>query len=144
MRTSDVLRFGLFPELLHVILLLKNTTSQKWRIGLMEAPTTPPPAASRTSGKAIASLILSLLGLVGVLPLIGSILGIIFGNQAKGEIARSGGDLAGEGLAQAGVIIGWVGLALNVIGTICVLLYLGGIIGLGICSALTSGSLISR
>jgi hypothetical protein len=75
----------------------------------MEAPTTPPPAASRTSGKAIASLILSLLGLVGVLPLIGSILGIIFGNQAKGEIARSGGDLTGEGLAQAGVIIGWVG-----------------------------------
>ncbi|MFZ8844538.1 DUF4190 domain-containing protein [Thermoflexus sp.] len=110
----------------------------------MGAPTTPPPAASRTSGKAIASLILSLLGLVGVLPLIGSILGIIFGNQAKGEIARSGGDLAGEGLAQAGVIIGWVGLALTVIGTICVLLYLGGIIGLGICSALTSGNLISR
>jgi hypothetical protein len=110
----------------------------------MEAPTTPPPAASRTSGKAIASLILSLLGLVGVLPLIGSILGIIFGNQAKGEIARSGGDLTGEGLAQAGVIIGWVGLALNVIGTICVLLILGSTIGLGICSALTSGNLISH
>jgi len=111
----------------------------------MEAPAIPPsPAASKTSGKAIASLILSLLGLVGVLSLIGSILGIIFGNQAKGEIARSGGDLTGEGLAEAGVIIGWVGLALSVIGTICALLILGSTIGLGFCSALIGGILTSR
>ncbi|WP_448593768.1 DUF4190 domain-containing protein [Thermoflexus hugenholtzii] len=110
----------------------------------MEAPAIPPPATSKTSGKAIASLILSLLGLVGVLPLIGPILGIIFGNQAKEEIARSGGDLTGEGLAEAGVIIGWVGLALSVIGTICALLILGSTIGLGICSALMSGILTSR
>ncbi len=101
---------------------------------------TPSPPPARTSGKAIASLVLSLLGLVGVLPLIGPIVGIILGNQAKSEIARSDGTLTGDGLAQAGVILGWVALALSAIGVICALLIFGGALGLGICSALQSQS----
>lgn len=100
----------------------------------------PPSAAPRTNRRAIASLILSLLGLVGGLPIVGSILGIIFGNQAKGEIANSGGILTGEGLAQAGGIIDWVGLVLRVIGGVCALLIFGGTIGVGICSALQGSS----
>ena len=60
-------------------------------------------ASAKTNGYAIASLVLSLLGLCGL----GSILAIVFGNMAKKEIAISGE--GGAGLAKAGVIIGWIG-----------------------------------
>ena len=63
-------------------------------------------AAAKTNGYAIASLVLSLLGLCGI----GSILAIVFGNMAKKEIAARGE--GGLGLAKAGVIIGWIGLGI--------------------------------
>ena len=65
-------------------------------------------AAAKTNGYAIASLVLSLLGLCGI----GSILAIVFGNMAKKEIAISGE--GGAGLAKAGMIIGWIGLGIVV------------------------------
>ncbi len=102
------------------------------------------PVAPKTSGKAIASLVLSILGLVGVLPLIGSILGVILGNSARGEIARSAGSLTGEEMARIGVILGWVGLALWAVGFVCALLILGGSIGLGVCSAILESLIESR
>ncbi len=42
--------------------------------------------------------------------------------------------MTGEGLAQAGVILGCIGLALNLPGIICALAVLGSTIGLGICT----------
>lgn len=89
---------------------------------------TPPPpgygapmmAAPATNGNAIVSLVLSLSGLV-CLYLIGPILGIIFGNKARKEIAVSGGRQTGDGMAQAGVIIGWILLGLSILGIIAVL-----------------------
>ncbi|MGH2734263.1 MAG: DUF4190 domain-containing protein, partial [Actinomycetota bacterium] len=71
----------------------------------------PPPyrQAPPANGLAIASLACSIAGIVAI-PLIGSILGIIFGTIAKRQIAESQGREGGQGLAQAGVIIGWVGL----------------------------------
>ncbi|MEI8337280.1 MAG: DUF4190 domain-containing protein [Actinomycetes bacterium] len=65
-------------------------------------------ASPGTNGYAIASLVLSLVGLCGI----GSILAIVFGNMAKKEIAISGE--GGSGLAKAGVIIGWIGLGIVV------------------------------
>ena len=38
---------------------------------------------------------------------------IIMGNNAKKEIAASGGMQTGEGQAKAGVILGWVGVVLG-------------------------------
>lgn len=73
-----------------------------------------PPAAPQTSGMAIASLVLSLLGLIG-LALIGPILGVIFGHMALGEIKRSNGAVGGQGLAMAGLIIGYVELGLTLL-----------------------------
>lgn len=67
------------------------------------------PTARRTEGNAIASLILGILGLVacwGVL----SIPAIILGNQAMAKI-REDPTLEGEGMARAGIITGWVGVA---------------------------------
>ena len=74
-----------------------------------------PPATQQTSGMAIASLVLSLLGFV-ILPLIGSILGVIFGHMALGEIKRSNGAVGGQGLAMAGLVIGYIGIGLALLG----------------------------
>jgi Domain of unknown function (DUF4190) len=72
----------------------------------------PPPA--RTSGLAIASLALGVVGVFAV-PLIASVVAIFLGMKAQEELARDPA-LAGEGLAKAGVILGWVGVALVVAG----------------------------
>ena len=67
---------------------------------------------NKTSGKAITSLILSLLWLYGL----GSLLAIIFGHIARAEIKNSNGKLTGSGLALAGLIIGYISLGVVVIG----------------------------
>jgi hypothetical protein len=59
-----------------------------------------------TSGKAIASLVLSLVWIGGL----GSLLGVIFGFSARGDIRSSRGRLGGDGMAIAGLIIGILGL----------------------------------
>ena len=77
------------------------------------ATTTAAPAgyaayqARKTNGMAIASLVLSLVWVCGI----GSILAIVFGFQAKGQIDRSGGAEEGRGLAIAGIVVGFLGLA---------------------------------
>ena len=63
------------------------------------------PMQSGTNGKAIASLVLAIIG-----GGIGSILAIIFGRQARREIDASGGAQGGRGLATAGIILGWIGI----------------------------------
>jgi len=70
------------------------------------APGTPPPlrgtaAEAKTSGMAIASLVLGILGFCGITALVGLILGII----SLGRIKRSGGRLSGQGLAIAGICV---------------------------------------
>jgi len=60
----------------------------------------------QTSGKALASMILGigvfLLGFFSGVP------AIIFGHMAKSEIRRSGGRLQGDGMALAGLILGYL------------------------------------
>jgi len=66
---------------------------------------------TRTNTLAIVSLVASLAGL-SVFPWLGSIIGIVTGNIARKEIAVSAGAEEGEGLAKAGVILGWIGALL--------------------------------
>ena len=66
--------------------------------------------ARRTEGLAVASLVLGIGGFV-VCPLICSVLAVIFGLQAKTKI-RQDPSLQGEGMAQAGFILGIIGLVL--------------------------------
>lgn len=67
----------------------------------------PPPPVQKTNGLAIASLVLSLVGLLcGPV----SIVGALMGRTALRKIQQTGE--RGEGLARAGMIIGWVGLVL--------------------------------
>jgi hypothetical protein len=79
-------------------------------------PGMPPPQLlrQRTSGWAIASLILGILGFT-CLPIIGAVLAIVFGFIAKSDIKKSGGRLKGSGLATAGIALGIILFALIVI-----------------------------
>ena len=63
---------------------------------------------------AIASLVLGILWIYWL----GSILALAFGYLAKNEIRRSPQKMEGNGLATAGIVLGWVG-----VGTlVCVIL----------------------
>lgn len=61
--------------------------------------------AAPTNGFAIAALICGLVGACGV----GSILAIVFGNVSRRQIIERGE--RGDGMALAGIILGWIGVA---------------------------------
>jgi hypothetical protein len=70
---------------------------------------------------AVLSLVMGLLGLVGILPLIGSILAIIFASIARNDMARNPNQ-SGQGLAQGGMILGIIGLVLWALALLFILL----------------------
>lgn len=91
--------------------------------------THPPP----THSLAWVSLIASITGLT-IFPTIGSIVGLIAGYAARKEILANPEQFSGDGMATAGIVIGWLGFAVYAIG-ICVALFVfgsffGGITGL--------------
>jgi hypothetical protein len=79
--------------------------------------------AQQTHTMAIVSLIFGILGLVGVCPGIGAVVAIITGNMAQTEIRANPSQYTGEGLAKAGVIMGWVGVGLIVVSICCAVAY---------------------
>lgn len=72
---------------------------------------TATPSRPATNGFAIASMVLGILWLYWV----GSILALIFGYKAKRDIAASGEKQAGAGMATAGIVLGWIGVATFII-----------------------------
>ncbi|MFC2015309.1 DUF4190 domain-containing protein [Chloroflexota bacterium] len=104
------------------------------------APPLPPPRVQApvapsvsTSGLAIASLVLGICGLT-ILPLIASILAIILGYMARRDIRQRPDEVTGEGMAMAGIVMGWIAVGLAVAG----LLLFGGLTVCGICGAFGS------
>ncbi len=81
-----------------------------------QAPQEPPAAPD---GNAVASLILGILGIT-VVPLICSILAVILGRASIGDAHKRGE--SGSGMARAGVILGWIGVAVPVVLVVFVLL----------------------
>jgi hypothetical protein len=100
--------------------------------GAPASPPPPPPAAyppppapayalqpyyqqvivqARNNGLAIASLVLGICWIYWV----GSVLAVIFGHVALGQIARSNGTQQGRGMAVAGLVLGWIGVAILLI-----------------------------
>ena len=67
------------------------------------------PARRETNGYAIASLVL---GIVGLSFPIASIVALVLGYRARREIAASPETQSGDGLATAGIVLGWVGVAI--------------------------------
>ena len=66
----------------------------------------------RNNGLAVASLVCSCAGFVLFVP---AVLGIIFGFVARSQIRRSGGTQGGDGLAIAGIIVGFAWIALFIV-----------------------------
>jgi len=86
---------------------------------VMPPPLYPPPPAPRataakTSGWAVASLVLGILSFM-CLPFIAAVVAVVFGAIAKSGIKRSRGETGGSGLATAGIVLGVINLALLLI-----------------------------
>ncbi|MBN9097418.1 MAG: DUF4190 domain-containing protein [Pseudonocardia sp.] len=75
------------------------------------------PLARPTNGLAIASLVLGAVWMFWI----GSVLALVLGYAARGQIRRTGED--GDGVAVAGIVLGWVGVGL------LVLLVVAGVLG---------------
>ncbi len=74
------------------------------------------PAIARTNRVAAWSLASSFLGLAMILPVAGSIFGILGGKRAVKQIDETGE--GGGGIAEAAIIFGWFGLVSSSIGLI--------------------------
>ena len=79
-----------------------------------------------TSTLAIVSLVSGLLGWSFV-PWLGSLVAVVTGHLARAEIRREPGRLEGDGMAVAGMVLGYAMLALSFIGLMLVVLFFGGI-----------------
>jgi ABC-type uncharacterized transport system permease subunit len=67
---------------------------------------------ARTNNLAVASLVLSIASFV-VMPFLAGIAGVILGHMARSQIRRTGEE--GNGLAVAGLVIGYANIALCVL-----------------------------
>jgi hypothetical protein len=93
-------------------------------------PYSPPPGQPYAQGPvgpgtnvlAILSLIFSGLGMLLILPVIGSIAGVVMGHLANRQIPTTGEQ--GAGLAKAGLIVGYIGLGLTALVVVGYILFL--------------------
>jgi hypothetical protein len=92
-----------------------------------------------TNTMAIVSLVSAILSWF-VFPIIGAIVAVITGHMARREIRESYGAQTGDGLAVAGLVIGYLNLALSCLSLVFVLLMFGGVISLGACVSLGEAS----
>jgi hypothetical protein len=71
-------------------------------------------SARPSSGFAVASLVLGILGVI-FLRVIGPILALVFGYVGRSRIKSSGGREGGSGMAIAGIVLGWVGIGIDLL-----------------------------
>ena len=91
----------------------------------------------RTSPMAIVSLVAGLLGWT-LAPWLGSIIAIITGHLARAEIRREPSALDGDGLAIAGLVLGWSMIILSMLTVLVIVLFFGGLAALAAFAAGTS------
>lgn len=89
-----------------------------------------------TNTWAIVSLVSSIVGWV-FFPIIGGLAGVVTGHMARREIKASLGTQGGDGLAIAGLVIGYLNLLTYCAGVLIFLLVFGGVIGLSSCAILS-------
>ncbi|MFT4198619.1 MAG: DUF4190 domain-containing protein [Pseudoxanthomonas sp.] len=83
----------------------------------------------QTSSLAVISLVFGILGWT-LFPLIGSVVAIVTGHMARKEIRNGGGALEGDGLALAGLILGWATVACTLLAVafaVVMILFFGGL-----------------
>ena len=83
--------------------------------------------ARTTSTTAILSLVFGI-ACWFALPFIGAVIAVVCGHVARGEIRRAPpGSIEGDGMAIAGLILGYAHLALFVIGVLILFMFFGGL-----------------
>ena len=82
-----------------------------------------------SSTMAIVSLIAGIAGF-SFLPLIGSIVALVTGYAARKETRSIPPTASGDGMATAGIVMGWIGIGLAVVSLCCFVLYFVFFIGL--------------
>lgn len=80
----------------------------------------------QTSATAVISLVFGILSWT-MLPLIGAIVAIVTGHVARSEIRHSQGATTGDGMAIAGLVLGWLQLLFVFLLVGAALLFFGGI-----------------
>ena len=91
-------------------------------------PPAPAPATTtkQTNAMAIVSLVLGLLGWT-LLPFLGSVGAIICGHMARAEIRRNPDTMDGDGLAIAGLVLGWSLVVISLLTILAVVMFFGGL-----------------
>lgn len=92
----------------HAYLVLRTGGEGPWRVGQT-------PRQRATNGMAVASLVLGIVWVYGV----GSILALIFGYLGLSQIKER--QQGGRGLAIAGIVLGWIGVAVVVLAVVLVI-----------------------
>ena len=82
-----------------------------------------------SSTLAIVSLIAAILGFT-FLPVIGAAVALISGYMARSETRSIPPKASGDGMATAGIVMGWIQIGLIIVGICCLITYLVLIAGL--------------
>ena len=85
-----------------------------------------PGYTQQTSSLAVISLIAGIASFF-IVPILGALAAIITGNMAKKEIRQGAGRYTGMGMAKWGVILGWINIAVGLIGVCLFLLAILGV-----------------
>lgn len=80
----------------------------------------------QTSNTAVLSLVFGILAWIA-LPFIAAIIAIVTGHIARGEIRRAPQSLDGDGMAVAGLVLGWANLFAMVLALLLFLFVFGGV-----------------
>ena len=82
------------------------------------------------SALAIVSLVCGILGVLPF-PILASVVAVITGHLARAEIRRAPERYEGDGMAVAGLVLGYLVLGLWLLGGMLLLVFLGGLAWLG-------------
>ena len=81
-----------------------------------------------SSTLAIVSLVAGIVGFVAM-PIIGSIVAIWAGYAARNETRSVPPKASGDGMATAGIVMGWIQIGLALVGLCCMLAYFVFVVG---------------
>jgi len=79
-----------------------------------------------TSTTAVVSLVFGVL-CWSVFPFVGAIIAVVCGHAARSDVRRATGSIEGDGMAVAGMLLGYAQLALIALGIVLVFGFLGGL-----------------
>jgi hypothetical protein len=89
---------------------------------MLETPDFPTKVPPPTSSLSITSVIMGILGWT-LVPIVGGIIAVITGHMAKKEIRHSDGLLGGDGIATAGLVLGYSNLAVGLCVCLALILF---------------------